>query len=173
METSSSVRPLLDDDIDIYQLMYCSLAAQALDDKELSAICEQAQTMNQMDHITGLLMEDAGMFVQWIEGPKPAVRALWKRLLADPRHHCVVELCQRGEVEARAFPQWSMQHVSRDQLVSIVRDAQLQAQQLAQEGQSNAWGGALDSLVELLNQEEAHAYVQALHAQGAKDSSAR
>jgi hypothetical protein len=57
--------------------------------------------------ITGALYFDDVQFFQVVEGPPDSLDHLWRRLVADPRHHDVV-LLQRGPIEHRLFAAWSM-----------------------------------------------------------------
>ncbi|RKR74832.1 FAD-dependent sensor of blue light [Frondihabitans australicus] len=57
--------------------------------------------------ITGLLLHDAGRFVQILEGEPSAVEDRYARIAGDPRHTDVrLLLCE--EEDERRFPNWSM-----------------------------------------------------------------
>ena len=149
----------LDEDYEIYQLLYCSLAARALETVQMAQLLDTARTLNKMDHITGVLMVHDGIYVQWLEGPKEAVLELWGRLQRDPRHHCVVKLLEHGEVEERSCPQWSMREVSRDELLAIVNEAEAESARTA-----SPWGNAIHVLNELLHHTDTHHYITQRHA---------
>jgi hypothetical protein len=145
-------------DHDLYQLAYCSILKQAPTELEAQALVAHAQARNRGDGITGLLMLDSqGLVIQWIEGPRYAVRALWARLLTDPRHNCIVELMHRDYPLQRLFPDWSMRPASRREMLDIVREGH----NLAQMGQPSPWSEALAALTILL--EPQYAKTLSLH----------
>jgi hypothetical protein len=147
--------PIVRTDRDLYQLLYCSVFKEVPNVLEINALVSNAQSNNLRDGITGMLMLDAGLAIQWLEGPRHAVRALWARLLADPRHHCIVELIHRDYPEQRLFPDWTMRHTSRTDMLAIVRNAH----EVAQLGMPSPWAGALASLTILLEPEYAKTHV--------------
>jgi hypothetical protein len=104
-----------------YALLYQSRATRGLDASGLRAILETAVVRNEALDVTGLLLYGEmanfpgipGLFVQWLEGPEAAVRSLYERICADPRHVDVVTVAE-GPAEAftgtdgRLFPAWAM-----------------------------------------------------------------
>ena len=149
----------LDEDYEIYQLLYCSLAARPSNEVRMAQLLDTARALNKMDHITGVLMVHDGIYVQWLEGPKEAVLGLWSRLQRDPRHHCVVKLLEYAEAEERSCPQWSMREVSRDELLAIVKEAELESSRIV-----SPWGNAIHVLNELLQHPDTHHYIAQKHA---------
>jgi Sensors of blue-light using FAD len=131
----------------LYQLAYCSLAKENVSPAALHALLEQARVRNTRHNITGMLMYDGGMFIQWIEGPMPAVQALWEKLLADPRHYGVVELMRRESWTTRLFADWAMHEATRTEMTAIVHAARDASHSLESPG---PWAGALDMLCLLL-----------------------
>ena len=104
-----------------YALLYQSRATRGLDASDLRAILETAVVRNEALGITGLLVYGEmaklpgvpGLFLQWLEGPEAAVRALYDRIAGDPRHVDVVTVAEGpAEVftgnEGRLFPAWAM-----------------------------------------------------------------
>ncbi len=57
--------------------------------------------------VTGMLLYKDGNFMQVLEGEEVAVRRLYARIAADPRHGSEITL-QEGFSEGRQFPDWSM-----------------------------------------------------------------
>jgi hypothetical protein len=57
--------------------------------------------------VTGALMFNAGCFAQVLEGPRPAIEAIFERIQQDERHG-EVSLLAFDPAPARAFAQWSM-----------------------------------------------------------------
>ena len=89
-------------------LTYTSLARLDLDAQDLEAIHHSARTLNALDGITGLLVFDGSRFLQIVEGAPDAIDDLLARLRRDPRHSAI-EVRDERPVEARAFPDWSME----------------------------------------------------------------
>jgi hypothetical protein len=93
-----------------YRLIYASHIAPVCQDDlkaALTNIVTRSIVKNRKARVTGLLIAHKGWFVQALEGPRPAVEALFETIAADPRHHHALPLYQ-GVVEARLFEQWSM-----------------------------------------------------------------
>lgn len=91
-------------------LAYTSRARLDLSERDLSDIHETARHLNALDGITGLLVFDGVRFLQIIEGPEEAIDALVERLRRDPRHSAF-EIRDEHVIEARSFPDWSMELV--------------------------------------------------------------
>jgi hypothetical protein len=90
-----------------YQLIYRSRATSPPTEADLQQLLNQARAHNAQAHITGLLLYRDGCYVQVLEGPEDEVRAVFVRILRDPRHTQVVTLSE-GLGPARRFPEWSM-----------------------------------------------------------------
>lgn len=70
---------------------------------------------NTMRRVTGFLWSDGASFVQALEGPGPAVQAVYSHILVDPRHRDVTRrLVQR--TPDRMFPGWSMSGITLSDL---------------------------------------------------------
>jgi hypothetical protein len=147
------------DVIDIYQLLYCSVALRPMSAGEMQGLVLHAKQSNKQNGVTGVLMMHEGIFLGWLEGPKPAVRSLWQRLLADPRHHCIVELQHHEEVEHRAFRNWSVSQASHDDILSVVQEARMRIES----GFYSPWGKAINALCALLETEAPASAVRRLH----------
>jgi Sensors of blue-light using FAD len=151
------------DDSGIFQLLYCSLAKQPMAPEALAAMLHIARKKNAVAQITGLLMVHDGIYMQWLEGPEEQVKALWSKLKTDPRHYCVVKLLEIPQAQSRAYPKWSMREVSRDQLLSMVRQADT-------DNLDNPWGQAVQAMHELLEQPDTHHYITAQHSSQQKNT---
>ncbi len=57
--------------------------------------------------ISGLLLHEGGNFMQLLEGPEKAIKALMVKISRDPRHEGIITLLQ-GPLKEREFPEWSM-----------------------------------------------------------------
>jgi hypothetical protein len=87
----------------LHQLVYCSRAADGVDDTAVARIVATAQRVNSVQGITGLLVWGGGMFFQWREGPRVAITRLMGSIRRDPRHERVVILSETEEVRERIF----------------------------------------------------------------------
>lgn len=97
------------------RLLYVSRAVGPQTTTMTSRILAQAQAHNAARGITGVLCQGQGFFFQVIEGERPHVNALYRRICADTRHQDV-ELLLFEEIQTRRFGQWSMAlvHLSVD-----------------------------------------------------------
>lgn len=89
---------------------YTSLARLDLQEADLEDIHRSAREQNALDGITGLLVFNGTHFLQIIEGSESAIEDLIERLRKDPRH-TGFEIRDRRKVDARSFPDWSMEMV--------------------------------------------------------------
>jgi hypothetical protein len=113
----------------LYSLAYCSRASAGVDKLEVERIVATAQRHNARHHVTGMLVFGAGLFFQWLEGPRDAVRQLMARLQADSRHHGIVVLSEAEEVRERMFPVWDMEWVVGEDIRVVLEDALSAAQE--------------------------------------------
>lgn len=90
----------------LVQLIYTSrpfgFAAEYLDEILLSARRNNARA-----GLTGALICRADLFIQMLEGPRPAVTETFGRILRDDRH-IEVALGWVGDTDVRLFPDWAM-----------------------------------------------------------------
>lgn len=68
-----------------------------------------ARLANERDGITGALICRADIYMQWLEGPEPEVRATLARIQQDDRH-LEVRLHVEAPVQERMFADWAMLH---------------------------------------------------------------
>ncbi|WJL96581.1 BLUF domain-containing protein [Microbacterium sp. ET2] len=106
MRESTATRPQGPSD-DILSVLYTSTSHEPMDDEQLTQLLTASRENNAAAGITGLLVYRAGRFFQVIEGPSAAVRTLYERIVADPRHHSVRTLVE-DRVEERHFGEWTM-----------------------------------------------------------------
>lgn len=89
-------------------LTYVSHAKERFSDKALLALLKTCHTNNQRLGVTGLLLyNNAGTFVQVVEGETDTIERLYQTISADGRHkkvHCL----SRRPIEEREFPHWKM-----------------------------------------------------------------
>jgi hypothetical protein len=132
----------------IKQIAYCSVAKALPIEQNWQQLIAQFQRNNQKQGITGLMMVDANLIIQWIEGEPAAVDALWARIEHDARHHCIVPLVERVAQE-RLFADWGLRKASRNEMLAIVREARKLAQD--QSAADQPWEHALATLSILID----------------------
>jgi len=93
-----------------YSIVYVSTAIIDLEEPQLLRLLSRSRTSNELAGITGVLLYGGGRFLQVLEGLAPAVRTLYARIAADPRHGHV-ELLADGPVARREFADWHMSFV--------------------------------------------------------------
>ena len=95
----------------IFQVIYVSAASAKFKLTDLPLILKRAREYNEKEGISGLLLFHEGTFVQVLEGPKPNVESLLKKISADPRHKNI-KLLFHKELEEKEFDKWSMGFVN-------------------------------------------------------------
>jgi hypothetical protein len=103
--------------------VYCSRAAEGVDDVEVDRIIEWSQRRNVEREITGVLVFGSGIFFQWIEGPPAEVDNLIAALHGDPRHYDIVALDRSVEKRERLYPNWEMERVGADDIRAVLHEA--------------------------------------------------
>ena len=103
--------------------VYCSRAAEGVDDLEVARIIELSQRRNVARDITGVLVFGSRVFFQWIEGPPAQVENLIASLHSDPRHYDIVTLDRSLEKRERLYPNWEMERVGADDIRVVLQDA--------------------------------------------------
>lgn len=117
-----------DDDADyaaptLETFVYCSRAAEGIDDAEVDRIIDWSQRRNVARDITGVLVFGSGVFFQLIEGPPAQVKDLIAKLHSDPRHYDIVTLDQSVEKRERLYPNWEMELVGADHIRGVLQEA--------------------------------------------------
>ncbi len=93
----------------LWKISYTSIAALPEETTNAVALAISALSAqhNALHGITGVLTLYKGQFAQVIEGPETALRLLMARIIADLRHHTVVNLFD-GPIAKRRYADWSM-----------------------------------------------------------------
>jgi hypothetical protein len=78
----------------------------------VDAILASAQRNNSLNHVTGALIFNAGVFAQVLEGAGHDIELTFEKIQRDPRHGDLQVLAFE-EVQNRGFPSWSMAFVGR------------------------------------------------------------
>ncbi len=90
-----------------YGIVYMSTANANFGAADLLKLLKQARGFNEQAGITGVLMYGGGRFMQVLEGGPAAVRELYARIVADPRHGRFEELAN-GWLTRREYAGWHM-----------------------------------------------------------------
>lgn len=88
-------------------IAYASRATEPFDHARLVELLTESRANNSRDGITGMLVYTDPDFIQILEGPDAAVRALLERIGRDPRHTDVRVLLDEQATE-RKYSTWSM-----------------------------------------------------------------
>jgi hypothetical protein len=92
----------------LYTLVYASRARRYLPAvQSFRDILACSQMRNEQVGVTGALLSFADMFLQTLEGSRPAVQETFGRIRHDSRHHSVRVLWE-GQTACRQFSGWSM-----------------------------------------------------------------
>ena len=94
----------------IVRLTYISRYNEDNENGEVTRILAQAQKNNERNGITGALVFNHNYFLQSIEGSRPIINGLLRKLIKDTRHSSlqVVECC---DITERQWSQWSMNYL--------------------------------------------------------------
>ena len=112
-----------DDEILLFNLVYCSRAVKTLQPAELDRLVSSAQQRNAKGGITGWLVYSHGIFFQWLEGSRDSVKRLMGSICADPRHNTIVVISEEEEIRSRLFSHWDMELVSADDIQAVLLDS--------------------------------------------------
>lgn len=78
---------------------------------EVTRILAQAQRNNMRNGITGALVLNENYFLQSIEGARPVINELLRKLVVDDRH-LSLQVIECREVEQRRWNKWSMKYLT-------------------------------------------------------------
>ena len=92
------------------RMLYVSTAAGPVTTAVTGTILRSAQAHNAANGITGVLCQGQGLYLQVLEGERPAVQALYARIQLDNRH-TKVEQRHVEDISRRRYGKWSMAHV--------------------------------------------------------------
>ena len=95
----------------ILRLTYISHYNNQNENGEVTRILNQAQQNNARHGITGALMFNHNYFFQSIEGARPVINELLRKLVLDDRHFAL-QVVECREVEQRRWDKWSMKYLT-------------------------------------------------------------
>jgi hypothetical protein len=84
-----------------------SEAARPVDQADLDDILAASRRNNPKLDVTGILLFENGIFLQFLEGPPDNVEALYHKIRTDSRHSNVMILLEQPAAKRR-FSEWSM-----------------------------------------------------------------
>ena len=103
----------------MFEMVYTSAARRLMDPQELGQILAVARRNNGRLGVSGILLYEAGSFLQVLEGDEPVVRELYQTIESDERHFRV-KIIEQRPIEQRSFSAWTMGFVSLDP--KVIRD---------------------------------------------------
>lgn len=104
------------------ELIYISIADDALTPADIKRILETSKINNAKKGITGLLCFDGQRFLQLLEGPKETVKELYQIVAQDKRHKHI-ELIHFEDIVERTFSRWQMAFKGApERLLTILTD---------------------------------------------------
>jgi hypothetical protein len=83
----------------LFRMAYISAASKPFSRAELRDLLKQADELNAKAGVTGMLLHKDGRFMQILEGPKAAVKAIFGRISKDSRHHGIIVLIKEAAEE--------------------------------------------------------------------------
>ena len=108
--------------MEMYELVYCSIANPNLKEKDIFNILEKAHNFNLKKSITGCLLFHNNEFIEILEGDKSVLHNLIEEIKKDVRHTSVMVLAE-NKIEKRVFDKWITAHhkVENDDIVNVDR----------------------------------------------------
>ncbi len=97
----------------LYNLVYVSTRATTCTTPELKSILSSSRQRNASQAITGVLLYSDNRFLQYLEGDKDTIMALYRQIEKDKRHYYVTML-YHVPIEERIFPSWQMAYRDLD-----------------------------------------------------------
>jgi hypothetical protein len=84
------------------------MATKMMSEQEIRRLLDQATANNLKTDITGILLYRSGLFMQYLEGTKIAVRNLYAKIKKDKRHTSLIKMHEKPITE-RVFKNWAME----------------------------------------------------------------
>jgi hypothetical protein len=88
-------------------ITYISAAVRLFTGSELTELLNKSRVANLKHGVTGMLVYNAGSFMQAIEGAEEDIDRLYANICRDKSHHRITTLIEE-KTEKRAFADWSM-----------------------------------------------------------------
>lgn len=103
---------------DLYALVYLSKAVVDFDHTALQDLAHRAALKNEKLQISGYLCYKEGFFVQYLEGKKVHVVALYDEIEKDARH-IILNMVETRDISSRKFMGWHMRYLLAHELQSF------------------------------------------------------
>lgn len=116
----------------LYKLVYTSSRRPHCDEQEIQNILNACKRNNPHEDITGILLHSKNRFLQYLEGDKDAIMALYERIKTDNRHGGVNRRYY-GPITERLFPSWQMGYKDLDKELSFNTDVNSQDEDIFKE----------------------------------------
>ncbi|WP_353571186.1 BLUF domain-containing protein [Candidatus Albibeggiatoa sp. nov. BB20] len=94
----------------IYRFCYASTATEKCTSLQVGGILQSACKRNVELNLTGALFFGNGYFLQFLEGERGNINALYHKLLHDDRHSDL-RVLESKHVSDRYFEEWSMKYI--------------------------------------------------------------
>ncbi len=91
----------------LHALVYVSTAVRPMTLPDIDRLLEVARARNAKLHVTGVLLYDAGHFMQYLEGPAVSMTRVYESIKGSSLHRDIIELL-RERINTSEFPEWSM-----------------------------------------------------------------
>ena len=91
----------------IYQLVYRSKSTSEISQNMINSILAKAIPKNHSMQVTGCLIAKGEYFLQFLEGKKETVTALFNHIKGDKRHD-LIEILNESVTDKRIFNRWDM-----------------------------------------------------------------
>ena len=88
-------------------VVYRSQAAYPMGARDLDQLLAGARAFNEKAEISGALLHDQGVFLQYFEGPRDSVDRVYARIHRSHEHERLVELLNQP-IDTRQFSRWHM-----------------------------------------------------------------
>lgn len=89
------------------QILYMSLARDAVTSADVEQILQRSRHNNSLDGIKGILWSNGHKFVEVMEGPRSVISQTFARMQRDQRHHSITVLSDRI-TDKPEFVSWTM-----------------------------------------------------------------
>lgn len=91
----------------LYHLSYISDKLSSSNNDDLRDILSQSLKNNEINNITGVLIDYDKHFIQYLEGDSIKIFKLFEKIRSDERHKNVT-LINYDKIDKRRFPKWEM-----------------------------------------------------------------
>ena len=88
-------------------LVYVSAARRVFTPADVAQLLHRARATNSRCGVTGVLLNNDGNFMQYLEGPAEGLQQVYTRIQQDGSHTGIIELLRLAPAE-RVFPHWPL-----------------------------------------------------------------